>query len=436
MHRLFFSSRCWSVILPAILAGSVLGIAGCGSGSSSSSSSGGNNIAPAAANVAAIVVDSGPTALTDMGSGYVNGAFVSVTVCNPSATTSCQTIDHVLVDTGSIGLRLLSVTGDGEFSLDLPNQTDTAGNPLSECALFADNVSYGSVRLANVQISGEKASNVPMQVIGDLTSIPVDCASAGPIEDTLATLGANGILGVGPFPQDCGEGCLTSVTENSAIYYSCPTSGCVDTILTSVAQEVTDPVVLFPTDNNGVIVELPSIPIAGANNVAGSLVFGINTESNNGLGAATVFPLDTGTGNLVTIFGGSQLNECGFVSSSGQPVCGFIDSGTNTFATVDPSLLACSDNTSFACTNKTYSGSTVENEGATGSPTQGVSFSVESADTLFGQSNCCTAYNDLAAPGGGTTWDWGLPLFFGRNIYSSIEGQTVSGQTASPFVAY
>jgi hypothetical protein len=204
-------------------------------------------------------------------------------------------------------------------------------------------------------------------------------------------------------------------------------------------------VTLFTTDNNGVIVELPGIPSTGYGNVStlafatGALVFGINTESNNAVGGATVFPTDPGTGNLVTVFDGTIVAQCGFTSEyNGQPVCGFLDSGTNVYSITDPALLACSDNPSFNCTNKTYSGTNVENQGADGSPTQGVDFSVVSADTLFGgSSDCCTAYNDLAAPSAGnTSWDWGLPLFFGRNVYSAIEGQTVSGQAATPFVAY
>ena len=52
-------------------------------------------------NVLPIVVDAGPTG------NYANGAFATVTVCAPG-TSSCQTIDHVLVDTGSVGLRLLA----------------------------------------------------------------------------------------------------------------------------------------------------------------------------------------------------------------------------------------------------------------------------------------------------------------------------------------
>src|SRR5580658_8491677 len=61
----------------------------------------------AAANVATITVDAGPAALNTGPNAFIsdNTAFVSVTLCAPG-TTNCQTIDHVLLDTGSVGLRI------------------------------------------------------------------------------------------------------------------------------------------------------------------------------------------------------------------------------------------------------------------------------------------------------------------------------------------
>ena len=69
------------------------------------------NPTTAAYNVLPIIVDGGPPGIAPY---YVNGLFTSVRVCVPGSTTQCQTIDHVLVDTGSVGLRLLSVAGKGE----------------------------------------------------------------------------------------------------------------------------------------------------------------------------------------------------------------------------------------------------------------------------------------------------------------------------------
>jgi len=71
-------------------------------------------------NVQAIVVNAGPA------NTYFNGAFTSVTVCAPS-TSTCQTIDGVLVDTGSSGLRVLS----SALTVTLPQQTDGSGGSIA-----------------------------------------------------------------------------------------------------------------------------------------------------------------------------------------------------------------------------------------------------------------------------------------------------------------
>src|SRR6267142_2853242 len=118
---------------------STIAAAGCGGGSDGANS-GNNRIAPPdGANVVAIVVDSGPLGSAGAPVGYVNGAFVTVTVCVPG-TANCQAIDHVLVDTGSSGLRLLANDGraGGELSLPLPSLEDVGKNAVAECYPFLD----------------------------------------------------------------------------------------------------------------------------------------------------------------------------------------------------------------------------------------------------------------------------------------------------------
>ncbi len=65
-----------------------------------------NVIAAPAQNVQPITVNAGPA------NNYANGLFTSVTICVPGSTSNCQTIDGVLVDTGSSGLRVLVVGAD------------------------------------------------------------------------------------------------------------------------------------------------------------------------------------------------------------------------------------------------------------------------------------------------------------------------------------
>src|ERR1700690_4416673 len=63
----------------------------------------GGTVSAPVVNTLAITVDSGPAAAP----GAVNHAYVTVKVCTPGSTVQCATIDHVLLDTGSWGLRLV-----------------------------------------------------------------------------------------------------------------------------------------------------------------------------------------------------------------------------------------------------------------------------------------------------------------------------------------
>ena len=75
--------------------------------------------------------------------------------------------------------------------------------------------------------------------------------------------GANGILGVGLFQQDCGLACTTATQSIPAVYYDCPSSGCNPTYVT-LAQQVPNPVTMFATDNNGVLIQLSAVPDGGS----------------------------------------------------------------------------------------------------------------------------------------------------------------------------
>ena len=114
-------------------------------------------------NVQPLVIDSGPANSTNI-------VFTSVTICAPG-TQNCQTIDHIQVDTGSTGLRIMSSVLTP--SLSLFQQKDTNGNPIVECTQFVDGYVWGPIKVADVTIAGEKANSVPIQVIGDPTFVTV-----------------------------------------------------------------------------------------------------------------------------------------------------------------------------------------------------------------------------------------------------------------------
>lgn len=415
----------------AVLLGALAFVTGCGGGSSSSSST--NVIATPGANVLPISVNAGPGAPSNP---YTNGAFASVVVCVPGSST-CQTVSNVLVDTGSEGLRILSSV----LTLPLPQET-IGGNPVVECVQYADgSFNWGSVRTADVKMAGEQASSTTVQVIGDLasTTIPSNCSTnamtggAGTEEDTLQALGANGILGIGPFRQDCGPNCPSSQSNLPPgmyfPYYVCPSGGTCQPTAVSLTQQLQNPVWMFSKDNNGVIIELPAIGATGATSVGGSLVFGIGTQSNNGLNGAAVLTLDGG-GNFSTNFNNNVYNRS------------FIDSGSNGYYFPNATNIATCTNTSqfgpgitsFYCPSSTLNLSAT-NIGLNGTNSS-VSFSVGNAESLFnanGGNNF--AFNNLAGTNPPPSFDWGLSFFYGRNVFTAIESQPTPGGTG-PYFAY
>ncbi len=166
-------------------------LAGCGGGGGDGGGSSMPEPMPMPTqNVQTVSVEQGP-------GGFVNILFTSVTICAPGASTNCQTVDHIQVDTGSSGLRIIASVLSP--ALALRQQTDASGNPIVECAQFVDGFTWGPVKIADVRLAGEVASSVPIQVIGDpaFTAIPSSCSNVGPPENTVDTFGANGVLGVG-----------------------------------------------------------------------------------------------------------------------------------------------------------------------------------------------------------------------------------------------
>jgi len=400
-----------------------LSLAGCGSGGggSSTSTSSGVTLTPAVNNVQPIVVDNGPTGLP---AGYnVDAAFTTVTICVPG-TTTCQSIDHVMVDTGSSGLRILG----SALTLTLPVSITPAGAPLGNCIQYADNsYQWGPVALGDIKLAGEMASSVPIQITGQagFAAAPSGCSAGGTAVDTVLALGANGLLGVGNYRQDCGPAC-TLTSTNPGLYFACGSQGCAATTV-SLAGQLQNPVWMFPQDNNGLAIVLPQVGASGQATVSGSMIFGINTQSNNSLGAATAQALDE-VGNFTTTFNGVAY------SSS------FIDSGSNGLyflTSAQTGLPECAGQLSgWYCPASPVSLTAITsgpnpNGGAVPVSTN-VAFSIANATALFSTPNA--AFNNLGGTNPGT-FDWGLPFFFGRTVFIGIESQ-LSPAGVGPYWAY
>ena len=405
----------WRLGLCAALCALELSCGGGGAGDAGSSAASGSGAAPSGANVVAIVVDAGPTST----SPDVNTLFTTVTVCLPG-TTSCQTIDHIQVDTASYGLRILASV----LTIGLPVQTVSNGGSLLECTQFVDGYSWGPVALADVQISGETAGSVPVQVIGaaNFSNVPAACSSTGTAEDTVAQFGANGLLGVGVFAQDCGSACAGVVDNGN--YYACTSTQCQPTTA-ALASQVVNPITLFPADNNGVVIQLPSVAAQGAATLTGYLIFGIDTQANNKSGSQSVLTLDPNTGFFETNYGGQTLTQS------------FLDTGSNAFFFNDSSIVKCTDPNldAFYCPAGAQSPTaTLEGQNAASAT---LTFSVGNAETLLSNEPNFAVFPGLAGPyiGATATFDWGLPFFLGRTVYSAVENATTAVGTG-PYVAF
>ncbi|MGD0584438.1 MAG: DUF3443 family protein [Oryzomonas sp.] len=368
----------------------------------------------AGANVVPITVNG---SLCSSGS-YPNKPCVSVTICSPG-TSTCQTITDILLDTGSYGLRI--------FNSLLTTVTLTpvasGSGQLAECVNFGDGASeWGPVETASVILGTETAVQIPIHVVNSSFATPPSaCNSRHSTPDTSPSeAGFNGILGVGLFAQDCGSNCTTSA--NNGNYYSCIGTTCTGTTVPN-ANQVINPVAALSVDNNGVIVEISSVALGGVTSVNGSLILGIGTQTNNQPPTTvTEYPADPIYGQFTTIFNGETFTDA----------C-FIDSGSNGLFFDDPMIAPCSPSSSgsgFFCPSSTLSLSAT-NSGYSGSPTGTVSFEIGNATTLLDTSN--NVFIELGA--NSSDFDWGLPFFFGRNVYVGIEG-TSSSLGAGPYWAY
>ncbi len=393
----------------------LLALAGCGGNATPANNSSSNGTTSTTVNdMQSVEVNLGPA------NNYVNGLFTDVTFC-VHGTTTCQTVSNMLVDTGSEGVRVLA----SQLSLSLPAVTDSSNNPLQECLGFADgSFLWGQVETADIQIAGETAMSVPLQVVtapGSGIPVPSSCSSGGGVnEGTVDGLGANGILGIGNFRQDCGVACSAASSQVPSLYFLCPNSACQVTSV-PLADQLQNPVWLFAQDNNGLLISLPSVSAGGAQTVSGSLIFGIGTQSNNAFGAAQVYATDA-NGDFQTTFQNVAYSQS------------FIDSGSNALYFLDSTTVGipnCSVNSGFYCPGSTvnYTATTAGLNGTSAS----ISFSIANADALFSGNNA--AFNNLGGDNAGS-FDWGLPFFYGRNVFIGIEGQAGPGGAVGPYWAY
>jgi hypothetical protein len=235
-------------------------------------------------------------------------------------------------------------------------------------------------------------------------------------------LGSNGILGIGSTSIDCGGTCVTGNYSGTFVqYYSCPAgaanaAACTSAPTVPESFQVTNPVFKLPVHNNGVLLKMPAVTHPGAATASGELIFGLNTAPNNTvpvsatkvyLGLDYINKPDSYL-NVTTIYKGIS-----FASS-------YLDTGTNGLFFTDNTLTQCNGATWY-CPASTLSPTAQISDGDNAAlhPVQ-VAFQIGNAEALFSTNN--TAFSDAAGatPSSTTSFAWGMPFFYGRNVYLSI----------------
>jgi hypothetical protein len=388
---------------------------------------------------------------------YPNQPCVQVEICSPSNPTQCQTIKHLLLDTGSFGLRIFSSV------ITVPlTPIESNGNQLAECVQYGDLSSqWGQVKLAyvrfgrdntiqpNITPAREPAVAVPIHVVDfNYASPPGPCTASQSYPDTTPQRAQfNGILGVGVFAQDCGSGCAQNI---SSLYYSCKGNDCSCGAKVALSAQVQNPVAALPVDNNGVILQLPGVASSstGTTTLNGKLFLGIGTDaSGNNLPTVvsnnnpTVFPVSPSRGVFQTRF----------EPYSPQSIVGFLDSGTNVLIFPAPTtgamglLPECTGVANldgFYCPTTLVSSLSATTVGYLGTPSETIFFKVYNAESLIYNNPGNNVFDSLAAKLSVLTpseayFDWGLPFFLGRDVYVGIAGKPISVfGTSGPIWAY
>ncbi len=391
----------------------------CGGGGGGSSSTGvvvtgtpiqGSNVLP-------VVVDAGLSTIA-------NRLYASVTLCAPGSSSNCVTVDNMLVDTGSVGLRLISTTALSNLGLAPPNGFSS----LENCVHFLDNSSaWGSVKVADVKLGNMVAPNVPLQLINDPSVTATSPCSGTAIQTNVSNnshaLNANGILGIGMYTEDCGSTCASGT---NGTYYTCTSNSCTGTRVATSAQ-LQNPIPHFASDNNGLVVVLPSVSGAGAVSVSGSILFGIGTQSNNQLGNSTLLQTSLANSyNINTSVTAANPSNGANISGLGNMNGSFLDTGSNSlyFGTAVMSTTCSRSTGSFYCPP---SGAPVTFSavlsGSNGLPAN-VSYVASNSDDQFNGPNF--ALPQLTGNGSNSSFDWGLPFFFGRSVFIGIDGMSAN----------
>ena len=350
---------------------------------------------------------------------------VTITICIPNST-QCFAVPNMLIDSGSTGVRI--------FSSVLPANAESlfSGTGQSECYYFAgNNVHWGPVKYANVQMGGETANSIPIMIIdssygdgGKACLKQIDSANGTPAGSSGAAYldspssGYNGILGVKFLMHDCDQGCVTNSNAYPA-YYNCSGTTCT-MAAASLNNQVVNPVGFLPHDNNGIVIQFPAVNGLESGPVTGYAIFGIGTQDNN-----------TPPADLKVLQSDitDETDDCYAALpavQAGSKTCSFLDTGSRAYFLAEPRVTTLDPYGFYQPTSPVVVKATLESYQS--NITKDIQFTFANEESAL-NSPTAAVFPQLAAqePGAINTTnslDLGIPYYFGRTVYMGFEGKS------------
>lgn len=345
--------------------------------------------------------------------GATNKFLVSLTVCIPGSDV-CQKVDKIMVDTGSVGLRIhTSVLPVLQGQLPAQQQI---GGLIAQCATFGNFYTWGSIRTADVSFGGRKAIAVPFQEYDD-PALPIvsatNCgAQIGGLQNAdPVVVQFNGILGIRGMRVDPQTSFF--VCQNSDI-------SCQGTVLTN-SQKLPNPLLNLSQENNGYQIVMSGIPDGGSAQVTGALILGINTQSNN------ISPQTSGSSPQMLALDDMQRFA---LYAAGVSYGALMDSGTsvNTLPTTDAQTCGASAPQAYCPSSVVMQ--TIQLAAAS-KPDCIFETNLSIGNWLTLLATGFPAINNIASrtpstvKSAGVQAILGAPFFYGRRISFSIDGEPV-----------
>jgi hypothetical protein len=323
--------------------------------------------------------------------GNLNSPNIPVTICVPG-TSECTTLQHVVIDTGSVGLR---VFGPALRGLSLPMQALPDGGTLAECIEWTPSY-WGPMSRADVALGSRTVQNVSIQVVdAEFGHLPTTCPT--PVDHWAHDY--DGILGLHPAVDDCSDSACAWPP-----YYDCNATICAPAPPPKGLQLMNVTALI----DNGVTLRMPAVPVDGASSVSGTLILGVGTNPENTPSPSVrVVPTD------------SHANFP--VSVDGSTYKGGFDTGSSFFVVrPEPGLPVCSDNPEFLCPS-TPQQVDVDFLRPDGGALGSVALPIANWDQLPSGNLVFDNVGWQGAP----TADLliGMPFFYGRTVYVGFSGQ-------------